>query len=246
MAKNTMMLYGKNSVLERLKFSPKTIRRVYLRDSFPDRRFERLIKENEIPFERLSSVKLNKMRPAKDVQGVIACVDKYRYTPFEQLLRRALELNHTIVFLDRINDPQNLGVLMRVLACFGGCAMVIPQYQACEVTETVLHVASGSENYVPAASVANLSNAIIAAKKKGFWIAGTVVSEDAQDLKTVELPFPLGIVMGSEGEGIRHGIDKQLDMRLRISMEGAPVSFNVAMACAIVCYEISRQRRAVS
>jgi len=110
----------------------------------------------------------------------------------------------------------------------------------------VLHVASGGENYVPVTKVANLTNAMLAAKEAGYWMAGAVVDEGAQDINKLSLPFPLGLVLGSEGEGVRYGVDKHLDIRARIPMAGAPLSFNVAMACAIFGYEITRQKRGAS
>jgi len=149
----------------------------------------------------------------------------------------------TLIFLDRLNDPQNLGVIIRTAACFGRFAVVIPKFNACEVTEAVLHVASGGENFVPVSMVSNISSAVLKAKKSEYWIMGAVLSEDAQDIDKVSMPFPLGLVMGSEGEGIRYGIDKQLDIKVRIPMKGAPLSFNVAMACAIFCHEIAKQRK---
>ena len=103
-------------------------------------------------------------------------------------------------------------------------------------------MASGGENYIPVSMVTNLSSAIISAKESGYWIAGAVMSDDAKDINTIPFPSPLGIVMGSEGEGVRYGIDKHLDIKARIPMKGAQLSFNVAMACAIMCYEITKQR----
>ena len=91
--------------------------------------------------------------------------------------------------------------------------------------------------------VTNISNAIDKAKKAGYWIVGAVVGDDALNLDEDSLPFPLGLVLGSEGSGIRYGIEKHLDMKVKIPMEGAQLSFNVNMACAIFCHEIYRQRK---
>lgn len=240
-----MILYGKNSVLERLKANPKTIKKIFLQDNFSSPTVENLIKEKKIPSERSSPGKLSRIKPGKDLRGIAALVEDFAYTPYADLLNRGLDEQSTPVFLDRINDPQNLGGIIRVLACFGNFGIVVPQHGSCEVTEAVLHVASGGENYLPVAKVGNLSNAIIAAKKRGYWIAGAVLGENAEDLGSVKFPFPLGIVLGSEGKGIRHGIDIRLDIRARIPMDGARLSFNVNSAAAIFCYEISKQRKDV-
>jgi len=242
MAEKTIVLYGKNSVRERLKADPTSIRRICLTQDFSHEEIKKLIHAAGVAAQRFSPAELARMRPEKDLQGILAHVAPYSYAEFRDVLARGAKNNDTLVFLDRINDPQNLGVILRVLACFGRFAVVIPEFKACAVNETVLHVASGGENYVSVARVANLTNAILAAKKTGYWIAGAVVDEEAQDLSKLSLPFPLGLVLGSEGEGVRYGVDKHLDIRVRISMPGAALSFNVAMAAAIFGYEISKQR----
>ena len=242
MSKSLMLLYGRNSVLERLKANPASINKVILQDNFDSPDIEKLIRTNNISVEHLPSRKLARVKPAKDLQGIVAKVDKFSYTPFDDLLSQAQDKQVSLIFLDRINDPHNLGVIIRTAACFGGFAVIIPEFKACEVTEAVLHVASGGENYLCLSKVSNLCNAIIAAKKCGYWIMGAEVSDDAEDINEVKMPFPLGLTLGSEGEGIRYGIQKQLDIRVRIPMQGARLSFNVGMACAVFCHEITRRR----
>ena len=240
MAKNSMLLYGRNSVLERLKADPQSIIKIFIQDKLRLPQIERLIQERRIPVERLSSAKLFKIKPSRDLQGVIARVKRFQYADFKRLLENKL----TPIFLDRINDPQNLGAIIRTAACLGGFAVVIPQFNACGVTEAVLHVASGGENFVPVSMVSNIAQAIISAKKKGYWIMGAVVEPGARALNKIDLPFPLGIVLGSEAGGIRYGVQKQLDLKACIPMRGAGLSFNVAIACSIFCYELCRIREA--
>ena len=240
--KNTMLLYGKNSVFERLKVNPKSIRKIFLQDNFDVPYIEKLIRANNIFVERLSFRELTRIKQAESLQGVIARADGFRYIPFDDLLNRPQNKQLTLIFLDRIYDPQNLGAIIRTTACFGGFTIVIPKFKSCEVNETVLHVASGGENYISVSMVSNLSNAIIAAEKCGYWIMGAVVDDDAEDINKVSLLFPLGLVLGCEGEGIRYGIQKHLNLKVRIPMKGAKLSFNVSMACAIFCHEISKQR----
>lgn len=243
MAKNYIYLYGKNSIAERLKARPDTIRRVYLRDGLAVPALEKAIRQNDVPCERIAASELDKMRPQKDLQGIVARVDMYEYTPTDDLIQNALDERRTIIFLDRVNDPHNLGVIIRLLACFGRFSLIIPSREACQVNETVLHVASGGENYVPVATTNNLAPAIDKAKQLGYWIAGAVVDEEGEDITSLSFPFPLGVVLGSEGTGIRKGLQKRIDIRARIPMRGAPLSFNVSMACAIFCHEITKQNQ---
>lgn len=246
MAKNYIYLYGKNSVSERIKAHPDSIRRIYLREGLSLPSMEKAIAHKRIPCERISASSLDKMRPQKDLQGVVAKIDMFHYTPCDDLINDALEGDRTLIFLDRVNDPHNLGVIIRLSACFGNFSLIIPNREACQVNETVLHVASGGENYVPITSVNNLVPVVDDAKKLGFWIAGAVVEEEGEDIASVSLPFPLGLVLGSEGAGIRKGLQARLDIRARIPMRGAPLSFNVSMACGIFCHEITKQKTAGS
>ncbi|MBN2120810.1 MAG: 23S rRNA (guanosine(2251)-2'-O)-methyltransferase RlmB [Candidatus Omnitrophica bacterium] len=238
--KDTMLLYGKNSVIERLKKNPRSINKIFLRDNYDEPDLERLIKNRGLSLERVSAKRLEKIKHSKDLQGIVASVDKFGYADFDDLLDSPEK--RSFIFLDRINDPQNLGVIIRTAACFGDFNVVIPKFEACPVTEAVLHVASGAENYIPVSMVTNLTQAMLEAKKKGFWIVGGVVSEEAEYINRISLPFPLGLVLGFEGKGIRYGVEKHLDIKARIPMKGTGLSFNVAVACAIFCYEIVRQR----
>jgi len=238
-----MLLYGRNSVLERLKADPKSIHRILLQDNIALPAVERLIKTCGIAYERVSLKQLKRIKPDHNLQGIVAKVSKFRYTSYDYLLDQVEDNRLSLFFLDRINDPQNLGAIIRTAACFGGFGLVIPKFKACEVTEAVLHVACGGENYVPVSMVSSLSTAILKAKGSGCWIAGAVTDADASSITATSFSFPLGIVLGFEGGGIRYGVQKNLDIKVRIPMHGAGLTYNVGLACAIFCYEIARQRK---
>ncbi len=236
-----MFLYGKNSVLERLKANSKSIRKIFVQENFNAPDIIKIIKSANIPHKRVTERELTRIKRADRLQGIIAEVNKFTYTPFEELLYRSEGKRLSLIFLDSINDPHNLGSIIRIVACFGGFAIVIPKHSACEVNETVLHVASGGENFIPVSMVNHLSTALMEAKKAGYWAVGAIV-EGGEDINNVSLPFPLCLVLGAEGKGIRYGIQKQLDLKVSLPMGGAPLSFNVAMACAIFAHEIAKRR----
>ncbi len=236
-----MFLYGKNSVAERLKINPGSIRKIYLRDNLRDPELAGIVRASGIPFDFAGEKEINRFAGTERRQAIAAEVDDYRYTPYLELMQNGQYPRRTLLFLDRVSDPQNLGAVIRTAACFGGFAIVLPRHEACGVTETVLHVAAGGENYVPVAIVTNLSRALREAKKGGFWTAGAVTGGGSVVSRT-DLPFPLCLVIGSEGSGIRYGVGKQLDLIVTLPMEGAALSFNAAAAAAIFCYEITRQR----
>ncbi|MFC1646492.1 23S rRNA (guanosine(2251)-2'-O)-methyltransferase RlmB [Candidatus Omnitrophota bacterium] len=240
MTKVSTILYGKNSILQRLKRNPKSIRKIFLNDHFDDAYILTIVTRKKIPIIRLSRNEFLRVKRADCLQGIIAEVEKYSYVPFNDLLTDSLEKKVSLIFLDSISDPQNLGSIIRTAACFGDFALVLPKHDACEVNDTVLHVASGGENFVAISMVSNLSAALIKAKKSGYWIAGAVV-EGGEDISKASLPFPLCVVLGSEGKGIRKGLHNQLDLKVNLPMK-APLSFNVAVSCAIFCYEITKQK----
>ena len=235
-----MFLYGKNSVFERLKANPRSIKKVFLQDNFQAPHIEKLLQSKRIPVRQVSSQGLYRIKRSDHAQGIVAEIDKFEYASFEDLLEQPKKEKFSFIFLDRIFDPQNLGAIIRAAACMGNFALVIPKHKACEVTEATLHVASGGENFTSVVRISNLTNAILAAKKRGFWIVGGLL-EEGQDFTKTTLPFPLCLVLGSEGTGIRYGLKKHLDLKVKIPMLGAPLSLNVATACAIFCYEITKQ-----
>jgi 23S rRNA (guanosine2251-2'-O)-methyltransferase len=236
-----LLLYGKNAVVERLKANMRGVRKVIISEEFEDASALELIKARRIPVQKVSAKDMLKMKRTERAQGIIAEVDPFRYSPFEELILAPKEERLSFIFLDEVTDPQNLGAIIRIAACFGGFGIVIPERGACEVNETVLNIASGGDNYVPVCRMNNLTNALIHAKKAGYWAAGAVI-EGGEDLTKVSFPFPLCIVMGSEGKGIHYGVEKHLEMKVTLPMKGAALSFNVAMASAVFCYEISKQK----
>lgn len=240
MAKNTMYLYGKNSVLERLKANPKSIRQILLQENFNAPHITDIIKSKGLPVKYVTEKELIRIKNADRLQGIVAEVEKFQYKPFHELVTPEVK-SLSLIFLDNINDPHNLGSIIRIAACFGGLSIVIPEHSSCEINETVLHVASGGENFLPISKVTNLSTALRQAKESGYWAVGAVV-EGGEDINNTSLPFPLCLVLGSEGKGIRYGIEKHLDLKVTLPMKGATISFNVAMSCAIFAHEITRQK----
>ncbi len=236
-----MYLYGKNSILERLRANAGSIKRIFLQDNFKSAEVLDAIKAAGIAVKRVSERELTRVKRADRLQGIVAEVDNFAYTPFEELLDGSGGEKLSLIFLDSINDPHNLGSIIRIAACFGGFAVVIPKYNSCQVNDTVIHVASGGENFIPVAMVQNIATALIKAKKAGYWAVGAIV-ESGEDINQASWPLPVALVLGSEGKGIRPGVNKQLDLKVSLPMRGAALSFNVAMACAIFCHEIVRQR----
>ena len=237
-----MKLYGKNPVIERLKSNPKSIRRIMIDENHVDLAYIRK-KCNQwgIGVQAVPHSKIQRLAQNLNTQGILAEIDDFAYVPFEELLQNALEKRRVPIFLDNLNDPQNLGGIVRSCGALGDFDIVIPTTESVSITESVLRVACGGENYLSVAKVSNLGNAIEKAKKMGFWILGTKV-EDAKSLTETVLKFPLGLVMGSEEKGVRDIILKKLDAAVMIPMKNQRMSLNVAHATSMLCYEIVRQK----
>src|SRR3989338_3891553 len=238
-----MRLYGKNSVIERLRVNPKSIRKIFLEEGNADTAyFRKKAQQWGIPIIPVTNSKMTKLARNVNTQGILVEVDDAIYKPFEEVLEEAIEKKRSLIFLDSLTDPQNLGAVIRSLACLGRFALIIPTHDAAGITETVLRVACGGDNYVSISRVANLGKAIDQAKEANFWILGAVVN-GGQSLFETRLQFPLGLVIGSEQKGIKDVIRKRLDVEVVIPMSQQGLSLNVASAASIFCYEIMRQRK---
>lgn len=238
-----MRIYGRNSLTERLKVSPKSVTDIFIEKNVElPQSIKHICKTQNIPIRYISEKEFGRISRNIRTQGIIAEIGEFKYSNLEDILSQPAAKLPAILFLDNLNDPQNLGAILRSAACFGGFTLVLPKHDSLEVTEAVLRVASGGENYVPVSRVTNLSQAIEIARNQGYWIAGAV-TEGGQELTGLNLNFPLGLVIGSEAKGIRQGLMRHLDFRLTIPMSGAGLSFNVAASAAILCYEASRQRK---
>jgi 23S rRNA (guanosine2251-2'-O)-methyltransferase len=236
-----MKIFGKNPVVERIKASPGSIKKLYLQKRTELSSVVKEAKKAGIEFESVEKNIIDALCPGLHTQGVVAEVPDFDYIPFDKVASKCIGNRTVIVFADEITDPQNLGSIIRNLACLGGFSLVIPEHDSARVNETVLRVANGGENYVDISMVPNIATAVKKVRKGGVKVMGAVI-EDAVDIREVRWEYPLAVVIGSEGKGIRPGILKDLDARVALPMDGAALSYNAAVAAALVCYEISRAR----
>jgi 23S rRNA (guanosine2251-2'-O)-methyltransferase len=238
-----MRLYGKNPVIERLRANPKSIRKIYLQQGFKGVAYvQKKATQWNIPVFVVPPTKLLKMARDKNAQGVVLEVDGFEYSEYGDLLDQALKNKRCPVFFDGITDPQNLGAIVRSMACLGKFSIILPSHDSVSMTETVLRVSSGGDNYVPVAVVPNINKAMQKAQGMGFSVAGAVV-EGGEELQNVDLKRPIALVVGSEQKGIRDIVQKNLDIKVTIPMSVKTLSFNVAQATTILCYEVNRQNQ---
>ena len=176
-------------------------------------------------------------------QGVIAVVAAYEYVEVEDILQAAKESGRPpfLFLLDGIEDPHNLGAIIRTAYQAGAHGVIIPKNRAVGLTATVARTSAGALNYLPVAKVTNMAKTIEALKKEGIWFA--CADMDGDVMYDVNLTGPMGLVIGSEGEGVSRLVREKCDYLVSIPMEGKLDSLNASVAAGVLAYEIVRQRR---
>lgn len=181
-------------------------------------------------------------------QGVALRCGQYQYAPLDEILSNCGEEGDdaTLLFLDHIEDPQNLGSLLRSADAFGATGVVIPEDRAAAVTSAAVRASAGAAEHMRVARVVNLVRAIGEAKDAGFWITGLDFGPDARDYSEIDYSGRCGLVVGNEGRGVSRLVREKCDFIATLPMMGQVASLNAAVAGAIVMSEAVRQRRAAS
>lgn len=188
--------------------------------------------------------KLDQMVEGVPHQGIVAQAAAYRYYELDELIERAKESGETPFFLllDEIEDPHNLGSILRTAECTGVHGVIIPKRRSASLTATVAKTSAGAVEYVPVARVTNLAQTIDRLKEEGIWIAGTDLQAE-QDVYRSNFDMPLGIVIGNEAKGIGRLIREKCDFLVKLPMHGQLNSLNASVAAGVLMYEVVRQRR---
>jgi 23S rRNA (guanosine2251-2'-O)-methyltransferase len=174
----------------------------------------------------------------------VAVVGTKEYVELEDILKAAADRNEPpfVLLLDEIEDPQNLGALIRTAECAGIHGVIIPKHHSAEVNTTVAKASAGASEHLPVAKIVNVANTIEELKEKGVWVVGTD-SSAAKLYTEIDYSGPLAIVVGNEGRGIRHLVKEKCDFLVKIPLYGQIESLNASVAGALVMYEAVRKRR---
>lgn len=177
-------------------------------------------------------------------QGLVAVVGEYSFAQLDELHHIAKKLGQPplIVVLDSVQDPQNLGALVRTAHVAGAHGIVIPKDRAVGVTPTVVKASAGATEHIKIATVVNVSRALEELKEQGIWIAGAALSGESKVPWAIDFTVPIALVLGAEGKGIRPLVQRGCDLLVKIPMAGKVASLNVGAAGAMLLYEIVRQR----
>ena len=236
---------GRNSVLELLE-SGKDINKIFVTRGEKHGSINKILaiaKERKIIVVEKDKKQMDEMAQEENYQGVIAIVPPYEYVEIEDILTEAKEKQEDpfIVILDGIEDPHNLGSIIRTAETAGVHGIIIPKRRAASVNSTVNKASSGAVEHVKIARVTNISDAIEELKQAGLWICGTDISAEKYYYNQ-DLTGPLGIVIGNEGKGISEKVKKNCDFNVKIPMRGKVTSLNAAVSAGIIIYEAVKQR----
>ncbi len=240
-------VHGIHPVLEALRAHPSDVERVYvLEGSVPPRAAAEILsraRDAQVRVERVPRERLQALVESGAHQGVAARLREFAYATLEEVLARAEASGSPplVVALDGLQDPHNLGAVIRSADALGAHGVVLPKDRSVGVTAAVARASAGAVEHVPVARVTNLPRALEELKAAGLWVAAADPEGD-QALWEARLDGPLALVIGAEGAGVRPGVLKHSDLRLRIPMAGRVGSLNASVSAALVLYEVARQR----
>ena len=238
---------GRNAVIEAYR-SGKPIDKIFILDGCqegPIQTIKREAKKHDTPVKFVSRERLDQMSETGKHQGVIAYAAAYEYAEVEDILAAARKKNEPpfLFLLDNIEDPHNLGAIIRTANLAGAHGVIIPKNRAVGLTATVAKASAGALNYTPVAKVTNLSQTIEELKKEGLWFV--CADMDGEIMYRQNLTGPIGLVIGNEGEGVGRLVKSKCDLVARIPMQGDIDSLNASVAAGVLAYEVVRQRMQV-
>lgn len=241
---HTLLLEGRNVVLEAFR-SGKPIDKVFILDGCQDgpvRTIVREAKKRDTLLQFVSKERLAQLSETGQHQGVIAYAAAYEYATIEEMFELAQKRGEDpfFILLDNIEDPHNLGAIIRTANLAGAHGVIIPKRRAVGLTATVAKTSAGALHYTPVAKVTNLAKTIEELKKRGMWFV--CADMDGEMMYRLNLKGPIGLVIGSEGEGIGRLVKEKCDFAAGIPMKGDIDSLNASVAAGVLAYEIVRQR----
>jgi 23S rRNA (guanosine2251-2'-O)-methyltransferase len=236
------IIFGINAILEKLKANPDGIAEILVSGGAAARAVQPEAARLGVRVSRVNGSVLDRMATGERHQGAVARVAAYHYSSLDDLLDSSVSsLPASVLILDGITDPQNFGAILRCAEAAGVAHVVIPKDRAASVNPTVIKTSAGAAHYVKVYRVTNLRRAMQRLKETGYWLVGLEAGAKASIYER-SYPEKLGIVLGSEGQGMRPLVREQCDFLVSIPMSGRVASLNVAAAGAVFLYEIKRQR----
>ncbi|MCI8888706.1 MAG: 23S rRNA (guanosine(2251)-2'-O)-methyltransferase RlmB [Hungatella sp.] len=244
MNEENLLIEGRNAVLEALR-SGRTIDKLYVLDGCRDGPVQTIVREarkQDTIITFVARERLDQISQTRSHQGVVAQASAYGYVTVEEILDRARAKGEPpfLILLDGIEDPHNLGAIIRTANLAGAHGVIIPKRRAVGLTATVAKTSAGALNYTPVAKVTNLTMVMEQLKKEGIWFVCAHMGGEL--MYRLDLKGPIGLVIGNEGDGVSRLVRETCDMAASIPMKGDIDSLNASVAAGVLAYEIVRQR----
>lgn len=232
-----MLVYGRNVAKEILK-KEKKVNKIILQENFDDKEINSLLENVKFPIEYAPKSKMDHLSNGNH-QGIILNIPDYKYKQLSEIL----DHSNFIVLLDHLEDPHNLGAIIRTCEAAGVDGIVLPKDRQVQVNSTVMKTSVGTLDQVNLISVTNIANTIKELKDNGFWVVGTSLTERSVDYRSVDYSGKIALVIGNEGSGMSQLVEKSCDYVVKIPMYGTTNSLNASVAAGIMIYEIIRDRK---
>ena len=232
-----MLVYGRNVAKEILKKDKKVIK-IILQEGFDDKEINSLIEKGNFRVEYKSKRDIERLADGVH-QGIILDIPDYQYKELKYVLNNDSSF---VVLLDHLEDPHNLGAIIRTCEAAGVDAIIMPKDRQVQINSTVMKTSVGTLDNIDIVSVSNLVNAIDTLKQNGFWVAGTAL-EDSVDYREIDYSGKIALVIGNEGSGMSQLVKKNCDFIAKIPMYGTTNSLNASVAAGIMIYEVVRNRK---
>lgn len=241
------MVYGRNPVLETLR-SERDVNKLFVQEGLSDNKITKVIneaKKRKVQLSFVPKTKLDHLSDGGTHQGLVLAASPVNYATLDDLFEKAKEKNEQpfFILLDGIEDPHNLGSILRTADASGVHGVIIPKRRAVGLTSTVAKASAGAIEHVLVARVTNMAQTIDELKDRGLWIFGTDM--EGKDYRYWEVSSPVGLVIGSEGKGMSRLVKEKVDETLSIPMVGDVQSLNASVASSLLMYEVFRKRHAL-
>ncbi|WP_284140995.1 MULTISPECIES: 23S rRNA (guanosine(2251)-2'-O)-methyltransferase RlmB [unclassified Virgibacillus] len=238
------MIIGKNPVMEALR-SGRSVNKVFVSEQLNANvqgKIQALGKAAGTIVQRVPKTKLDQLSDGNH-QGVIAYVASYQYASLEDLFERANSRKEApfFIILDELEDPHNLGSILRTADAVGAHGVIIPKRRSVGLTATVAKTAAGAMEHIPVVRVTNIANTVEELKQRNVWVVGTA-ADGTEDYRSLDGTLPIAVVIGNEGKGISRLVKQKCDWTVSLPMKGNVSSLNASVACSLLLYEVFRKR----
>jgi len=237
---NRFVIWGRNPVIEAIKAGKHLEKILIAHDSHPPKELVKLAEKNKIKIQKVPRKKVEELAGTKKTQGVVALLSPIKYWKENDLMEKILQEEGVLVVLDHITDPQNVGNIIRTAEVLGANGIILPKERSSPINETVVKASAGAIFHIPIAKVGSLRGFLDRFKKKNGWVVS--VEKGGKPIHKIVFPFPLAVVVGSEGKGVSKTVLETSDIIATIPMKGEVTSLNVSSATSIALWEIAKQK----